>query len=468
LYFRTSRPSISTPALGRVEQVRNQADERRLAGTGETDERHHLSGLGRKGDVAEHLRAIGIRKADPLETDIAFDRRRLDRVRRVDRFRHQPEHLAHALGAGNRTLQLTGRVSDGGQRSVDGAEIVDDDVQVADAERPGHDEPAADDDDERGTEDRDRADDDGKERLLPGDRDARVHRLLARAAVPIELVALAGETLDQPHRAECLVEPLEQLRFELLDPFLAVGERRRVIPQAEEQERHHRQRQQGDRDVEAQDHAEHHRQRDDRGCERKDAAHHQVLDRVGVDVDAIDGVGRALVNVVMQPKPGEVLEQAVPEVVHHPLTGIDLHLGPVRGDELVDDLQDHAGGDDADQQRQPIVGRQVRQPGGEGRVEAESENRDVIGKRLPRQHVVDDDRERPRLQRPENDLGQEQDRQHRHAGAIRPEELQRPAQQAPLGGLNGSGAHPPTLRPGVSARGAISLADGLGIGSATS
>ena len=68
----------------------------------------------------------------------------------------------------------------------------------------------------------------------------------------------------------------------------------------------------------------------------------------------------------MQSKPGEMLEQTVPEVVHHPLAGIDLHLRPVRGDQLIDDLQDHAGDDDADEQRQPIVGRRVRQPAANG------------------------------------------------------------------------------------------------------
>jgi len=49
-----------------------------------------------------------------------------------------------------------------------------------------------------------------------------------------------------------------------------------------------------------------------------------------------------------------------------------------------------------------------------------------------------------------------------------PKERQRPAQQAAVSGLRSGGAHPPTLRPGVSTLGGISLAVGLGIGSATS
>ena len=92
-------------------------------------------------------------------------------------------------------------------------------------------------------------------------------------------------------------------------------------------------------------------QRDDRRGERKDAAHHQVLDRVGVDVDAIDRVARARRDVVVQAERLQVLEQPVAQVVHHPLAGIDLHLRAVRGHELVDDLQHDAGDDDDDEQQ---------------------------------------------------------------------------------------------------------------------
>ena len=172
-------------------------------------------------------------------------------------------------------------------------------VQLADRQPSAHHEAAADDHDQRRAENRDGADDDREQRLLPRDGDARVHRRVAGRGVALQLVRLAREALDEPHRAERLVQPLEQLRLELLHALFAVDERRRVVAQAEIHERHDRQRQQRDRDVHAQQDAEHHGQRDDRRRQRKDAAHHEVLDRVRVDVDAVDGVRRARGDVMV-------------------------------------------------------------------------------------------------------------------------------------------------------------------------
>ena len=136
----------------------------------------------------QHLLAVGIREADAVELDLAFDGVGGDRIGRVDGFRHEGEHRAHTLGAGERALQLAGGVGNRRQRSVHGPEIVDDDVQLADRQFAAHDEQAADDHDERGPEDRDRADDDGEQGLLPGDGDPRLHRPFAGAGIALELV----------------------------------------------------------------------------------------------------------------------------------------------------------------------------------------------------------------------------------------------------------------------------------------
>ena len=85
------------------------------------------------------------------------------------------------------------------------------------------------------------------------------------------------------------------------------------------------------------------------GRQRQQAAHHQVFDRVGIDVDAIHRVAGVRRDVVVQAERLEMLEQAAAQVVHHPLAGIDLHLRGVGGDELVHDLQDDAADDDDDQ-----------------------------------------------------------------------------------------------------------------------
>ena len=212
-------------------------------------------------------------------------------------------------------------------------------VQLADRQLAAHHEAAADDHHQRGAEDGDGAHHHREQRLLPGDRDPRVHRGHAVGLVALQLERLAGEALDQLHRAERFVEPAEQLGLELLDALLAVDQRPGVEAEAEEQERHDRQRQQRDRHVHVEQPAEHHRERDGRRGEREQAAHHQVLDRVGVDVDAVDGVRRAGGDVMVQAERGQVREQLAAQVVDHPLAGVDLHLRAVGRDELVDDLQ---------------------------------------------------------------------------------------------------------------------------------
>ena len=68
----------------RVVEARNQADQRRLAGAREADERDHLARPGLEGDVVQHVRAVGIREADVLEADVAR-RRSTRRPRRARR-----------------------------------------------------------------------------------------------------------------------------------------------------------------------------------------------------------------------------------------------------------------------------------------------------------------------------------------------------------------------------------------------
>src|SRR5262245_18121688 len=123
---------------------------------------------------------------------------------------------------------------DGRQRTVDGPEIDDDYGQLTDRAAALNHEPAPDDDDEHGTDNRDRADYYGEERLPPGDVDTGIHCPVAGGCVSSEFMRLPREALHQAHRAERFVQPLEQLRFELLDALLACRQRRGVVAQAEE------------------------------------------------------------------------------------------------------------------------------------------------------------------------------------------------------------------------------------------
>ena len=436
-------------------EPRDQADQRRLARAGEADERHHLARFRLERDVVQDVGAVRIAEPDGFEPDVAVHGACGDGVARIDGLGDQREHRAHPSGAGNRALQLTGGVRDRRQRSVNRREIADDHGELADLQAAAHHVGPTDDDDERRSEYRDRADDDREQRRLPGDLDPRVHRRLAGGGVAAELVRLAREALDQADGAERLVQPFEELRLELLDPLFAADQRRSVVAQAEIQEGDDRQRQQRNRDVHPQQNGEHDRQRRHRGGQRKDAAHHQVLDRVGVDVDAVDAVGGARRDVVVQAQGGQMLEQAPPQVVDHPLPGIDLHLRAVGRHELIRRLQHHAGDDDGDEQHEAVAALQHRQP-----------LRQRRGKRVVLQDVVDDDFKRPRLQRAEPDLGQQQHREQRHPRPVRAQKRQRPQQQRLLEhrSLGGGGRcrrrHPPTFRSGDSVRGDSRLGAG--------
>ena len=402
-------------ARRRVIEPRDQADERRLAGAGQADQGHHLAGSCIEGDVVENLGAVRVGEADTLEPDVAFHGVGVDRSGRVDGFRDHREHRAHAPGAGNRTLKLAGRVRDRRERPVHRAQIGDDDEQVANRHLALQHVHAADRQHERRAQNRDRADDDREQRLLPRDADARAHHVVARRYESIGLVRLPREALDQTHRREHFEQPLDQLRLELFDALGPAHERRHVIAEAQIQERDDGQREQRDGDVELHENREHDGEGDDRRGEREDAAHHQVLDRIGIDVDAVDGVARTRRDVVMKAERLQVLEQAAPQVVDHPLTGIHLHLRAVHRNELVGDLQQHTGDHHDDEQRpRPAAGRH-REP-----------VRDRLREGTSLQHVVDDDFERPGLERTEGDLEQQQAGQQRHPRAVGAKERQRP------------------------------------------
>ncbi len=90
-----------------------------------------------------------------------------------------------------------------------------------------------------------------------------------------------------------------------------------------------------------------------------------------------------------------MLEQLEAQVVHHPLARIHLHLGVEHRRELIGDLQRRAREHDDHEQRKVVMTAQTTGPALNERPE-----------RMFEQHVIQDDRERPGLQRAEPDLEQ--------------------------------------------------------------
>ncbi len=357
----------------------------------------------------------------------------------------QREHRAHAPRARERALQLAGGMCDRRERTVDRADVLDDEVEPADGQPAVHHVQAADDQHERRAENRNDRHDDGEHRLLPCKRNARVHRLVASGGVAQGLVRLACEALHKTDGAERLIQALDELGLELLHALFAIHHRRRVVAQAQEQERDDGQREQRDRDIHPEEHDEHHDERDDRRGEREHAADDEVLDRVRVDVHAVDRIARARRDVVVQAERLQVLEQSVTQVVHHALTRVHLHLRAVRRHELVRGLQQHARDDEHDQQNEPAAAGHRHQPMPER-----------LWERVLRviEHVVDRDRQRPWLQRAKADLQQKEERQQRDLAAVRTQKAERPEQQWLLAIAGHRIAHAPIRPPVAPARSA--------------
>ena len=88
-------------------------------------------------------------------------------------------------------------------------------------------------------------------------------------------------------------------------------------------------------------------------------------------------------------------EQPAAQVVDHPLAGVDLHLRAVGRHELVR----------RPAARTPAMTTTTSSANAVAAVNRPAASRrTAAGKRLPLEHVVDDDRQRPRLQRAERDL----------------------------------------------------------------
>ena len=72
-----STPSSMHRAFGRVVEALEQLEQRRLAGAGRADDRHHFARRDAEAQASEHrlLRSAGIGEADAVEGDLAARRR---------------------------------------------------------------------------------------------------------------------------------------------------------------------------------------------------------------------------------------------------------------------------------------------------------------------------------------------------------------------------------------------------------
>ena len=106
-----------------------------------------------------------------------------------------------------------------------------------------------------------------------------------------------------------------------------------------------------------------------------------------------------------------------------------------RGNELIEDLEKGTSDHEQDEERDGAASSNGQRPMSEG-----------FRQWISVQHVVDDDLQRPRLQRAEHDLEEEQDNQDDDASAVGPKKRQGPGQQrARRAGPAAAFGHPVTF-----------------------
>ena len=309
-------------------------------------------------------------------------------------------------------------MGNGGDRVVDRCQICEHDEQRADRQPALEDVKSADDQHERRPGERNGAHHDGEQRLLPRETEARTHRLVSRSREPRQLVPFACVAFDSGDRGQNLEGAFDECgleRFHSLGPVRHGG---RIVAQAEIQERHDRKREQRERSVEVCEHGEHDAEVEQCHRQRKHTADGQVIDAVGIGVQAVDRIGRSRLNVVPQRECLQVLQQPGAQVVDDALAHLDLQLRVHHADRFGGNLHQQAREHDDDEQH-----------GRSGAANRCHERRNRFRKRIVAENVVHDELERPRCQRRQCDLRDREASDRSDPHAIGPEKRQCPGSQ---------------------------------------
>ncbi len=123
-----SVPSIVTRPADGIVEPRQELQERGLAAAVGADDGDGFAGADVQADVAEDGFSGMVLKADVLEPERSLERRQRDRIRRVDDLRLAVEDFVHAVGGGDRLLDVAefageaaGRVAHAGEHREEDA-----------------------------------------------------------------------------------------------------------------------------------------------------------------------------------------------------------------------------------------------------------------------------------------------------------------------------------------------------------
>ena len=307
-------------AAGRVIEAGHQADERGLARSGGPRDPERGSGIHGEGHAVENGRVARVGEADVAELEAT--RRPLERagVRPLGHVGTFVEELEGPLGAGERGLQGAERAAHRLERAIELREVRHHQEQLAQRDPARLHTADADDQDRGCAQRRGQVDEAAEDTVGCGDAHLRVDTQAGTADEPQVLVLLAAEGLDHAQRGERLLDDTERRALQLLGVAVPAPGTHLVAARQDEQHWSDGEGHQREWHVDPGGHIEHRDEGDRAGDQGDDAVDGHALNRGGVVLDAVDGVGGSAHIVKRQREALRVTEQSRPEGQCEPLS----------------------------------------------------------------------------------------------------------------------------------------------------
>ena len=308
-----------------VVEAREQADQRGLAGARRPDHAEAGSRLDRERDVAQDRSVRPIGERDALEGHGARGAHDGPGMRSLRHLGLLVQQRECPLGAGEVALQPRRLAAHGLQGLVQLSEVPQHQQQLPEGEHAGPDVAHADEQHGGHAQGRDQPDEQAVAALQEGQPDPGRHAFLGAVHEPTGLPRLLAERLDHAQRPERLLHDGERRALELLHLARLAPHARAIGAREEEERRRDGERHQRERAVQPGGDDPHRDQGDGRRHERNRPVDQDVLERGGVVLDAVDGVGGAARVMIGERQPLHLLDELGAEVEHEPLPDVGPH-----------------------------------------------------------------------------------------------------------------------------------------------
>ena len=311
------------PPACRIEEPRQQPEHRRFAGAGLADDRHPHARLNRKVDLVQDRGVRAIAEADILPRDRAPRALRRELARAALQIRLRIQDLEDAARSNARAGDKAPALGDLVDGIVKLREVGDEDDQLPERQRAGHDGPCAGINHDRRAASDDDADRAGIERL-PIVEPQRCPQAFAAGAhkAAVFLLLLRKSLHDLDRRNAPLYERIDagvgiaHLGRDLDDLAIKGGNQAK-------QDRHDGQRQQRQQRIHREQHDQHAGEQDHRREDRQYAVHDHRLNREAVGGNAVHQIADPLTAVIGERQALEMRIEVAAQIVDHVLADPD-------------------------------------------------------------------------------------------------------------------------------------------------